>query len=115
MPVKRRIIDRPRRPSFGDATIALFTALDAVPPHRRTSEEFQARDRELAGLLGLEAELTCSIASVLDRGRPDSPERPAEHDRVRVYDVRLALLECVRRGRQAPGEARGEAFQEPYV
>jgi hypothetical protein len=95
MPTKRRVLDRPRRPSFTAEALALFVELEAVPPRRRHTDEFQAKDRELARMLGLGSEWLCSVASVTDRWRPRSPpRRPAEHDQHRVYAVRRELLEA---------------------
>jgi hypothetical protein len=93
MPAKRRIINRPRRATFTPEVLEIFRTLEATPPRDRKGDEFKRRDRELARLLGIEHEWFCSVASVTDRARPNPlPTRPAEHDRVKVYAVRRALL-----------------------
>jgi hypothetical protein len=103
MPTNRRIIDRPRRPSFTAEALALFAELEAVPAHLRRTDEFKDKDRELARMLGLGGEWLCSVASVTDRRRPrPPPRRPAEDDQDRVYRVRLALLEAVADKKAAP-------------
>jgi hypothetical protein len=93
MPAKRRIINRPRRATFRREVIELFRTLDATPLRDRKTDAFKRRDRELAGMLGLSGEWFLSVASVTDRARPPAlPRRPAEHDHLKVYAIRLELL-----------------------
>jgi hypothetical protein len=58
---KRRILARPRRPSFGVEILRLFAELERTPPRARGSDSFRAKDQELARLLGLEIELDRSM------------------------------------------------------
>jgi hypothetical protein len=107
VPVKLRH-PKGRRPVFSAEAIALFRRLDRASPRQRTTDDFKAEDRELALLLGLEIEWFCSAASVTDKRRPpSSPERPAERDQVRVYDVRLQLLAALESGTQAKAAPMG--------
>jgi hypothetical protein len=117
MPAKRRIIARPRRAVFTAEVLRLFTELERTPMCDRRSEAFQARDRELARLLGLDLELICDCRSVLERD-PLPPvasfERPASAGQVRVYAVRQELIAACRdAGREVPGvrpQAAAEAL-----
>ena len=109
MPTKRTIINRPRRPSFSDEALALFAELERVPTRDRKSDEFKAKDHQLARLLGLESEWFCSVASVTDPRRP--PRRPsmlADHDHLRVYAVREVLLEAAKK--KGSQETQNENF-----
>jgi hypothetical protein len=89
----------------------MFAALETTPMCDRHSGEWKAKDRALAEMLGLEIEWICSCASVTDRAAPSlSPQRPAEHDRLRVYEVRQALIAALGSGkRQTAPEGPGAA------
>jgi hypothetical protein len=97
-----------RQDSFavGAEVLRLFTELERTSKYDRRNDVFQARDRELARLLGLDLELICDCRSVLERDPPPvaSFERPASAGQARVYETRLALIAACRdAGREAPG------------
>jgi hypothetical protein len=93
MPVKARVA-KERRSVFSPEAIELFRKLEAVPMRRRRAQWFKDDERRLAKLLGLNAELFCSIVSVLDRESAalHDPERPQYQDFLKVRAVREALL-----------------------
>ena len=87
----------------------MFAELERVPTRDRKSDEFKAKDHQLARLLGLESEWFCSVASVTDPRRP--PRRPsmlADHDHLRVYAVREVLLEAAKK--KGSQETQNENF-----
>jgi hypothetical protein len=91
MPVKARTA-KGRKSVFSDDALALFAELNAVPLRNR-DDDFKARDRELARMLGLGGQWLCSVASVTD-GRPlrpasMTPSTYADHVKVRVVRERL--------------------------
>jgi hypothetical protein len=95
MPTKRTVINRQRTPPIDAETVKLFAELEAVPPRRRKSDEFKARDRELHRRLGLGGEWLCAVVSVLDRGPhyylPESPHHEGA-ERVRAMRERLLAM-----------------------
>ena len=87
--------ERQRRPSFDDATVALFKRFDAMRGRSRGSEEFKRGVRELARRLNLVPEFWTGN-SVLDRAGTCHPEGYiANDDWRRCRDVRLALLDAM--------------------
>jgi hypothetical protein len=50
---KRRPLDRSRKQTFDDATLAEFTRLEAVPERLRDGDAFKVQDRALHQRLGL--------------------------------------------------------------
>jgi len=98
MPVKARVA-KERRPSFSAEAIELFVALERMPRRDRDGDEFRAKSKRLAALLGLTSEWwTCN--SVLDRTRAPChpPGYLAYDDWFRVRAVREELLAAAKRG-----------------
>jgi hypothetical protein len=91
----RTPIHRHRRPTFTTEVVELFLELEQTPPRRRKSEEFIAKSKRLAGLLGLSTEwwaMQC-VEGGNNKFRPYKPL--AAHDYwLTVQRVRAALLEA---------------------
>ena len=98
MPAKLRAA-KERRPSFSAETLALFVELEHA--RRRRGEDFEAKERELMRLLGLDPPWLCGN-SVLDRSRgPCWPPSVAAHANWHeVRAVRKALLAATGAERQ---------------
>jgi hypothetical protein len=83
--------------------VELFVSLERVPPLARRTDEFKDRDRALAAMLGLEVELICSVASVLDR----SASREARRARQVPCLSGAPRVDCGSRLRQREGRTDG--------
>jgi hypothetical protein len=104
MPAKRTIINRPRRPHrFTPEALALFAELEAVPTRRR-GQEWEAKSRRLAELLGplgigdedFAFAWFCGRLDVLDREIARRPRTGYwEAIWLRVAATRELLLEAV--------------------
>jgi hypothetical protein len=98
MPSRRTLLDRSRLAVISPEIVRLFAELEAVPIRQRKTEEFKARSRELARLLGLGYEWFCMQTSVLDReAGPCHPPGYARNDAwAKVRIVRARLLAAAR-------------------